>query len=893
MQGIVQSDRSPQPCSDEARGIRGRVLTATYSAVQVSAAYGLSILLLATGCSRAWYREQADCEVADAVAEKIVSSELPFTDTEFSIARGPESRLFDPSNPDHSPLPPDDPASHKLMHHVDGKEGFEGWHANGELLQVDSELWREWLPTAEDGTVPLNMADVVRVARSHSRSYQLELEDLYLSALDVTFERFRFDTQFFAGNTTEFRHNGKERGGTNILETETRASLQQLSATGTSVVVGLANSLVWQFSGSGSEVIGTMLDFSIVQPLLRFGGRARVLERLTQSERTLLANVRQMEQFQQGFFVNVVTGRNSGSGPIRRGAVGQQGLGLIAGFPSGRTGGADAGGYLGLLQDLQQIRIQETNVVGLRDSLALLEANLDAGRIDTLQVFQARQALYNAQSSLLSSRAAYQTRLDNFKIDIGLPPDVPLRIEDTLLDRFNLIDPSMTVLQDVFSEQVFRVLPQRNPPSQATLADTLRQIESLKPEIDRQIAVLQSDLATLQTNVPSRIEQLQQLKARTEAQQDDVDPRIYDTDIFRERVHQLSLRPDSLQEDFDRSWATLKAFPDISEKLDDDDARKELAKIATDMSGKLLELSLDQAAARLEGINLSPIDVQPDQGIEIARANRLDWMNARANLVDSWRQIEFDANLLEADLDLVISGDAGRVGSSGSGLDVENSTLRFGLQFDSPITRLAERNRYRETLIEYQRSRRDYMLFEDRVSQSIRNTLRIVELSQVNFEVRRAAVQGAIAQVDLARLRISPPPKLGREARSSPTAARDLVSALSDLQDAQNDFLKVWVNYEVLRMLVDFELGTMRLNEAGLWVDPHSDETEGTSDDEIPRLVPVDEDSARRTPTSTHWKRKIRPVSLDGPPTEGDASIGPAPPPDSTPVTSNGWKATD
>jgi hypothetical protein len=32
------------------------------------------------------------------------------------------------------------------------------------------------------------------------------------------------------------------------------------------------------------------------------------------------------------------------------------------------------------------------------------------------------------------------------------------------------------------------------------------------------------------------------------------------------------------------------------------------------------------------------------------------------------------------------------------------------------------------------------------------------------------------------------------------------VSALSDLLDAQNDFLNVWVNYEVVRMLVDFEL---------------------------------------------------------------------------------------
>lgn len=816
----------------------------------------LIAIVSAVGCSRSWYREQADHETAELVAEKAATTATPFASEPFSIIPGPESRLHDATDPDHSPLPPDDPVSHNLMHHVDGKEGFDGWHQNGQLEKVDSGQWREWLPRDADGIVILNMADVVKVARSHSRTLQQEREDLYLSALDVTFERFRFDTQFFAGNNTEFRHRGRERGGTNTLDTETGARLQQLSATGTNLVVGLANSLVWQFSGSGSEVIGTVLDFSIVQPLLRFGGRARVLEGLTQSERTLLANVRQMEQFRQGFFVNVVTGRNSGSGPVRRGAVGQAGLGLIAGSPSGRTGASDAGGYLGLLQDLQQIRIQETNVTGLRDSLAVLEATFDAGRIsNSLQVFQARQALYNAQSSLLSSQAAFQTKLDSFKIDIGLPPDLPIQIKDSLLDRFNLIDPSMTTLQDTFSEQVSRVLPQRTPPTRETLADTLSQIESLKPEINRQIATLKSDLENLESNVPSRVEQLLRLKARTEAQQADVDPRIYDIDLFRERVQQLTIRPDALQEYFDQSWVELEKFPEKLETLENDEARKELAKLATEMSGRLLELSLDQAAARLEGISLSPIDVAPAVGIEIARSNRLDWMNARANLVDAWRKIEFDANALEADLDLVISGEAGQVGPNGSGLDVENSALRFGLQFDSPITRLAERNRYRETLVNYQRARRDYMLFEDRVSQSIRNTLRIVELSQLNFEVRRAAVQGAIAQVDLARLRVSPPPKPGREATFSPTTARDLVSALSDLLDAQNDFLNVWVNYEVVRMLVDFELGTMRLNEDGLWSDSGFDlhlQNERLREDQ-----PAPESEEAKTPgtrTTRHWK---------------------------------------
>ena len=52
------------------------------------------------------------------------------------------------------------------------------------------------------------------------------------------------------------------------------------------------------------------------------------------------------------------------------------------------------------------------------------------------------------------------------------------------------------------------------------------------------------------------------------------------------------------------------------------------------------------------------------------------------------------------------------------------------------------------------------------------------------------------------------------------TAARDAVSALSDLLDAQNNFLGIWVQYEVLRRSLDLDLGTLQLDSEGLWIDP-------------------------------------------------------------------------
>ncbi|MCC6510409.1 MAG: hypothetical protein IT423_15005, partial [Pirellulaceae bacterium] len=55
---------------------------------------------------------------------------------------------------------------------------------------------------------------------------------------------------------------------------------------------------------------------------------------------------------------------------------------------------------------------------------------------------------------------------------------------------------------------------------------------------------------------------------------------------------------------------------------------------------------------------------------------------------------------------------------------------------------------------------------------------------------------------------------------SGPTAARDTVSALSDLVNAQNLFVGVWVNYEALRRNLDLDLGTMQIDSEGLWIDP-------------------------------------------------------------------------
>ncbi len=137
-----------------------------------------------------------------------------------------------------------------------------------------------------------------------------------------------------------------------------------------------------------------------------------------------------------------------------------------------------------------------------------------------------------------------------------------------------------------------------------------------------------------------------------------------------------------------------------------------------------------------------------------------------------------------------------------------------------PLTRLAERNTYREAQIIYQQARRAYYRFGDGVMASLRDIIRRLRVNEMNFELRRAGVEVAISQVELTRLRLQEPPKPTEQSSFGATTARDLVSALNDLLNVQNDFLAVYVSQEVLRRLLDLDMGTLQLDANGMWMDP-------------------------------------------------------------------------
>jgi outer membrane protein TolC len=488
------------------------------------------------------------------------------------------------------------------------------------------------------------------------------------------------------------------------------------------------------------------------------------------------------------------------------------------------------------------------NVQVVQSNLDQLDALFKFNRLDSrtgkLQVEQARQSLLDSQSSLVAQEADYGDRLDAYKLLLGLPPELDVKIADPLLDRFNLIAPTTSQT----SELVSRLLEKMRQKHEQLPAGLAAELNGIRRNVVAQLGVVQKDLEALHATLPERRKALELLSSREEIRSGTVDPNAFRIEGPTDRE---SLRGKTLPEMALNQRAALPTYelPDLSQRIQatlgdlgrvdlsraappakepraqpegdvEDPVRQRLTMLLDTLSDQMLQLTLIQAATRLDAVSLTWIDLNSDEAFRTARANRPDWMNARAAVVDTWRRIEVAANALRSGLSLTVNGRLSTVDNNPIKFSSNTGQLNLGVQFDAPLTRLTERNIYRRALIDYQQARRQYYAFEDAIQQTLRATLRDVRLAQLDFELRRAAVFVAITQLDLTRLGLQRPPAPGDKGVLGATTARDLLQASSALLSAQNSFLAAWLNYEIQRLNLDFDLGTMRLNENGMWIDP-------------------------------------------------------------------------
>jgi hypothetical protein len=559
----------------------------------------------------------------------------------------------------------------------------------------------------------LTMEKAFQLGLINSRVYQFQLENIYINALPVTLQRFSFGPQFVAGLSpstgiagaggpggmlpaqnpaNSFLYNTRATGSQlSQLNYGTVAGVGKLFDNGAKVLASFASQVVFNFVGKNpmQPTVKSFIPIQAMVPFLKGGGRAVTLEALTQAERSLLYSVRQFALFRQQFTVATLAG----------GVEMQFGISTSTGGFSAGSGNTDPTiGYLNVVEDVQLVENNFKNVSVFERAAEVYKdlINGENSGLTRLQLDQVNQQVQQARSTLISSQTQYRNDLDQFKIQLGMPPDVPL-----------IIDRSRT----------------------------------------------------------------RGFKA-----------------IF-EKIDNWSLNPRRELESLDAIVADL---PDLEDLIIDGRSAHEVFK---DVDGSSLEDLLQTA-------------------VRISLENRLDLMNARAQLYDTWRQIRVSANALKGVLNVAVTNQFLTPPTTNNPFGFVQQAKDFSLVINAelPLVRVAERNTFLTQLINYERQRRTLQNTEDFLKYQLRNEIRQMQVIYVQYKIAERNLLLSLRIKDQSFEQIIAPPQPNVQANGA-TNTLNLINAQSSVINQENNLVSFWYNYQVQRLQVYRDLGILPIDE--------------------------------------------------------------------------------
>ncbi|MFN0056864.1 MAG: TolC family protein [Planctomycetota bacterium] len=208
-----------------------------------------------------------------------------------------------------------------------------------------------------------------------------------------------------------------------------------------------------------------------------------------------------------------------------------------------------------------------------------------------------------------------------------------------------------------------------------------------------------------------------------------------------------------------------------------------------------------------------PLELDEASAIALALERRLDLKVALGSLEDARRAERIAADALRAGLELSGSAAIGEGRSLGSA-DQPDSKLRFdrgfyaaGLDLDLPWERTAERNAYRNALIEVERRLRDVEELEDQIKSDVRFSLRVLRRAGESYRIQ-------IVATALAEQRVNST-KMFRQAGRAET--RDELEAQEDWLAAQDAQTAALIDYRVGELELQRDLGVLHVGGDGRW----------------------------------------------------------------------------
>ena len=391
------------------------------------------------------------------------------------------------------------------MYQPSGFRGATIWQTLPESTSLENPYWSDPFTrtlsanhdlTSSLQTAPaiedLSLAQAVELSLIHSREYQGQLESLYLAALNLTFERYRF-------NIRPLNHLGLEPGsGLSYQQGPDGASqfelgpsffgLSRLFPSGAQLVGELVNNTIWLAAGSGSSSTASSFALSLVQPLMRGAGREIVLEDLTQAERNVLYAVRDFSRFRRQFFVSTITGGQVAG--LQR---------FLRGFEFLGGSGAPSVGFFPVLLRLQKLRNRQY----MTRTLEFLIDDLKAAHAEPLDIARLESTLADSRDELFSNQRIFEDKRDQYKVQLGFPPDMRITLDDSLLKPFQFVDPTLLDLET----QLRNLAADLRDPDQSA-AEIRTKIRGLAKAMQHSIDIVEQDLVRLGNILPASLEPL-------------------------------------------------------------------------------------------------------------------------------------------------------------------------------------------------------------------------------------------------------------------------------------------------------------------------------------------------------------------------------------------------
>ncbi len=752
----------------------------TFGSAVVYAAVACAAMLSALpGCSRQNYRLWADRDAYRLIKNRQCDPQWQVPDR--PVEPQAQSRLADKHDPDCGPLPPDDPAAACYMRYPNNtKKPVRFWDQRGYQGSIDDGSWESALPYDETGAVKLDKQLAVDLALLHNRQFQTRVEQMYVQALQLSNNQFEFEVNWFGGSDGAFVAGGEGANAVRGLGQSNNLGVTRNFASGGQLVTNLVNSFTWQLGGNGNSnfAAGSLL-FGLTQPLLRGAFRHVRTESLTQAQRDLLYDVRDFARFRREFYFDIVRQ------------------------------------YLALLSQTQSVRNEEENLFNLELNLEEHNVLFERDLRSSVQVDQVFQQFQAGRLSLINSRQALQSDLDQFKFALGLPARVEITFDEGLLEPFQLNSDSLLELQtsvDGIKESLLKYVPPDQPPEDfvgetyAKVKSLAAALKQLKPQVDQEFKrwVEASKQAAGAIDEADRVDNQQQiaLQKRLEVLLEELDEEIGDADeIYEQPLSEFEVATDEEDSDAVKDWKKLET----------------LIVKRSGLKERVATLVLLQTQIRLFSIELKPLELEEEGAVRIALQRRLDLKNSKAAVTDAFRRVEIAADQLESDLSVTASAEIGTDNDNAFRLDSDANEYNLGVNFDGPLNRFEERNGYRVAQIAYQQQRRQYMADEDAIVNSVRLNLRQLRTNRFGFQIARQQLITATRQVEQAQF------NLRTSTSGDSSLTQDLLQALQNLRNTKNDLISSWINYETSRIAVFVDLESLQLNEQGVWINEEDD----------------------------------------------------------------------